>query len=147
MAKKRIINSSPRNSDQDTCSREDVSKFYKTVTNNGKKQYQCYICNKNYQSTIGAKSHYISKHTTRFQCNFKDCSKCFSSQRLLINHQPTHTNQRPFVCSVTGCKQSYLQKRYLTVHMRTHTQVKNHTNAYVYFFLENGLTNRKNRKF
>ena len=57
-----------------TCNgeRKKGSKYYKQLIKNGKKMYQCRNCTQIYGSAPATHKHYVTKHTTRFQCIFKD---------------------------------------------------------------------------
>ena len=97
-------------------------KYCKTLMKNGKIEYKCNGCSKIYTNLTSASSHYICKHTTRFECNFNNCNKCFSSDYQLKQHQRRHTNDKPLACKV--CKKLFSTKGCVTRHMRIHTGEK-----------------------
>ena len=103
-------------------SRNRSSEYCKYFSKNGKTEYKCNICNKVCKSSSAARYHYIATHTTRYQCNFNDCNKCFESHGRLTAHERTHTNEKPFTCQF--CQQSFGTKGNLTRHIRVHTGEK-----------------------
>ena len=103
-------------------------KCYKRLVNNGKTEYKCSVCNKNYKLSSSVTGHYFAKHTTRFKCNINNCNKCFASNSCLKVHMGTHATDKEkekakrFKCQycdkgfahLTGCK----------IHERIHTGEK-----------------------
>ena len=89
----------------------------------GFKPYKCDVCEVNYASSNGFKSHMEAKHLNilpSHQC--MNCPKLFHSKGQLKSHTQVHTDQRPFSCQT--CQTSFKSKRDLKIHKYTHTGEK-----------------------
>ena len=119
-------------------------KYYTKLMKNGKTQYKCKVCSKVCSSRSSVHSHYTQKHTTRFQCNFDDCNRCFACDAQLKIHQRSHTNDKPFACKF--CDKSFTIKSILTRHVRIHTGEKPYKCQYCQKrFTQSGVRNRHER--
>jgi len=65
--------------------------------------YKCEICLKTFKQSINALVRHrrvIHLGISNFSCKF--CGKCVGSKRNLIDHEITHTGERPYVCPLCG---------------------------------------------
>ncbi|KAI8981089.1 hypothetical protein BDB01DRAFT_761954 [Pilobolus umbonatus] len=58
----------------------------------------------------------------RLQCKF--CDKTFKKACKTIDHERTHTGERPFVCDYPDCDKSYRRSSHLLVHQKAHKNIK-----------------------
>lgn len=70
--------------------------------------------------------HFRGKHTGErpFRCDKFDCTKSFTSQAYLSQHEKTHSEIRPFKCDQIGCNKSFKCKPSLSHHKTTHTDIR-----------------------
>ena len=54
------------------------------------------------------------------------CLKCFSRPSSLLEHERSHTGERPYRCPSPHCNKSFARKDYLTSHVKTHSEKRNH---------------------
>lgn len=84
--------------------------------------YRCYYdyCNRKFNSKYNLQRHINSKHLKikSFTCNI--CDKQVASRQNLIEHEFTHTGEKPFICPVSQCGKRYRQSSQLCVHKKTH---------------------------
>ncbi|XP_059192784.1 zinc finger protein 879-like [Centropristis striata] len=93
----------------------------------GKKSFQCEICEKAYMRKYHLQKH-LMKHTGNkphlsfgtFKCGI--CGKVFNSLSVLNSHLRTHSGEKPYFCNT--CGKSYSHKSTLIVHIRVHTGEK-----------------------
>ncbi|KAM4614431.1 uncharacterized protein O3C94_022390 [Discoglossus pictus] len=86
--------------------------------NDGTKIYQG-SSDVNIQGKDGAKPE-LKKTARGFAC--PDCGKCFSCRAYLVNHQKSHSNEKPFTCS--ECGKCFRYRSYLINHLKSHTGEK-----------------------
>jgi hypothetical protein len=68
----------------------------------------------------------LSKHVRRhhagepprFECPHADCGKRFFERKLLVAHERTHTDERPFVCPHPGCDKAFRARNALAYHVK-----------------------------
>ncbi|XP_046336632.1 metal regulatory transcription factor 1-like isoform X1 [Haliotis rufescens] len=65
-----------------------------------------------------------AKEVKRFQCNFQDCSRTYSTPGNLKTHLKTHRGEYTFVCDQHGCGKAFLTSYSLKIHVRVHTKEK-----------------------
>ncbi|KAJ3398673.1 hypothetical protein HDU80_008692 [Chytriomyces hyalinus] len=65
------------------------------------------------------KTSHSSSKNSRHPC--LHCARVFPFQSLLLEHQRTHTKERPFACLHAGCTKTYTTNNRLKVHMRSHS--------------------------
>ncbi|KAF9347810.1 hypothetical protein BGX26_000743 [Mortierella sp. AD094] len=58
-----------------------------------------------------------------FECAYGDCTKVFSRQFNLDQHNKTHSNERPFVCEYKDCAKAFIRRADLVRHDRTHSGI------------------------
>ncbi|XP_041354238.1 metal regulatory transcription factor 1-like [Gigantopelta aegis] len=63
-------------------------------------------------------------HVKRFQCDYDDCNRTYTTPGNLKTHQKTHTGEYTFICDQSGCGKSFLTSYSLKIHVRVHTQEK-----------------------
>lgn len=84
--------------------------------------YKCYYdyCSRIFNSKYNLQRHINSKHLRikGFACNI--CRKQVASRQNLIEHEFTHTGEKPFICPVSNCGKRYRQSSQLCVHKKTH---------------------------
>ena len=49
----------------------------------------------------------MKKHKIKKDFECKKCNKTFALQQYLIEHDFTHTRQKPFVCGIDGCEETF----------------------------------------
>lgn len=64
------------------------------------------------------------KTSSVFMCSKPECSQVFNKLYNMVNHQRTHTKDKPFTCPVSDCNCSYSQLTNLKRHMVTHKPKK-----------------------
>lgn len=86
----------------------------------GNKVFACDKC----PAIFGKRQHLIRHMSSRhsedkpFQCTAEGCDKAFSRKDKLMNHQKTHSDEKPFVCQY--CAKSYRYREGLRHHERSH---------------------------
>ncbi|XP_050454070.1 zinc finger protein 436-like [Cataglyphis hispanica] len=88
-------------------------------------EYQCTLCQQNYEELSSMLLHTVDNHVSSngpFFCMV--CEKDCESHRELRAHVKTHTGREPYSCFI--CKKGYSKKRYLKRHMMCHSDFPRH---------------------
>ncbi|XP_070163872.1 zinc finger protein 852 [Polyergus mexicanus] len=88
-------------------------------------EYQCTLCQQNYEELSSMLLHTVDNHvssTGPFFCMV--CEKDCESHRELRAHVKTHTGREPYSCFI--CRKGYAKKRYLKRHMMCHSDFPRH---------------------
>ncbi|KAL3882402.1 hypothetical protein ACJMK2_028745 [Sinanodonta woodiana] len=78
-------------------------------------------------ATLTVEHHNPRTKTTeikRFQCDYAECSRTYSTAGNLKTHKKTHKGEFTFVCNEEGCGKSFLTSYSLKIHVRVHTKEK-----------------------
>ena len=59
-----------------------------------------------------------SGEAPKFQCSHDGCEKRFYERKLLVAHERTHTDERPFACAHPGCGKTFRARNSLTYHVK-----------------------------
>ena len=54
----------------------------------------------------------------RFECPHEGCGKRFFERKLLVAHERTHTDERPFACPHPGCDKAFRARNALAYHVK-----------------------------
>ncbi|CAH1978851.1 unnamed protein product [Acanthoscelides obtectus] len=87
--------------------------------------FKCTLCDKTYLCKTSLRSHYSHNHRelgidVSVVCDV--CGKRLSCKNKFLQHQRTHTGERPFSCTV--CSRRFTTKEILLSHTRVHTGEK-----------------------
>ena len=61
---------------------------------------------------------YHSDEPPRFACTHDGCEKKFYERKLLVAHERTHTDERPFACTFPGCDKRFRARNALAYHLK-----------------------------
>ena len=61
---------------------------------------------------------YHSGEPPRFECPHDGCGKRFFERKLLVAHERTHTDERPFACPHPGCDKAFRARNALAYHVK-----------------------------
>ncbi|KAF4520272.1 hypothetical protein B566_EDAN010740 [Ephemera danica] len=84
-------------------------------TKEGKKVYECSICNKVFHIRCRFVTH-IQRHTGQRKTECQICHKMFFNNDDLRNHMTTHNKSQKYTCEI--CSREFNCKRYLNVHFQ-----------------------------
>lgn len=102
------------------------------ITTNGKKRFNCKICNKQYTTAFYLREH-LQIHSGERPHKCKICGKTFAVISCYREHVELHTNKKSHKCKECGV--SFAVARYLKAHMRRHA-VKESPDADNKFFCD-----------
>jgi len=90
------------------------------------KYYKCDKCPKFYKGARGLFVHKRKFHEKRFdfQCSYANCSKRFVENNVRLQHERSHSDNRPFKCSL--CSAAFKAKQALQQHATVHSGEKPH---------------------
>lgn len=66
----------------------------------------------------------LTPATQMFHCSEHGCFRKFSRRYTLIEHQKTHTGEKPHICPAPGCRKSFTTSGNLSRHKRLHGFIK-----------------------
>lgn len=77
-------------------------------------------CRKSYCSAFNLKRHVEAAHLgiRKFKCEI--CEKSLSSKQNYIDHQFTHTGEKPYICEVPSCEARFRQLSQYFIHLQMH---------------------------
>ncbi|KAL9704105.1 hypothetical protein quinque_007623 [Culex quinquefasciatus] len=88
-------------------------------TSDGRKDYHCKVCDTTLPSATSYHSH-MRKHRKRFQCSY--CGLQVGQLRDFIDHENTHTGNRPYECKI--CSKKFKTSSTYYGHLAVHSSQK-----------------------
>ncbi|KAI8987728.1 hypothetical protein BDF20DRAFT_286254 [Mycotypha africana] len=68
------------------------------------------------------------RRKVEYKCQF--CDKTYRKPSKVIEHERSHTGERPYICNYPGCGKSYMRSTHLSIHQQTHKNVKEFVCSY-----------------
>jgi uncharacterized Zn-finger protein len=76
-------------------------------------------CDKELSTKFSLQRHsLIHMNKKDFKCSH--CPKTFMLQQYKIEHEYTHSRERPYICMVDGCAEKFRQRGKLSIHKQNH---------------------------
>ena len=109
------------------------------------KPFMCDICYLSFRHkcTLDKHKDIHNNAPKKFKCTHERCFHKFREKRNLIDHERTHTDEKPFKCDHQFCNQSFAKNSNMTAHKMTHDDKNKQTECPV----ENGVMVFKNLHF
>ena len=87
------------------------------IKSESQKMFRCDIlgCSKIFKAKYSLKRH-MKKHKVNKDWVCDKCGKHFALQQYLVEHDFTHTRQKPFKCNVDGCAETFRQRGKRSIH-------------------------------
>jgi hypothetical protein len=82
-------------------------------------------CKKSYCSAFNLKRHVEASHLGIRKFNCEVCGKSLSSKQNYIDHQFTHTGEKPYVCEFPDCGACFRQMSQYFIHLQMHEKASN----------------------
>lgn len=78
-------------------------------------------CEKELSTKFSLQRHaLIHMNKKDFKC--KDCSKTFMLDQYRVEHEFTHSRERPYKCTFEGCVETFRQRGKLSIHRQNHNK-------------------------
>ena len=87
-----------------------------------KNQHQCDVCKKIFTKSSSLLQHQRTHSGEKpYECGSTDCDKTFSRRDILKLHQQMHSRESPYKCDADECDKAFSQIEDLRRHQRTHS--------------------------